>query len=116
MELDAELQDLSVDTDSAEIQWRRLSEQELKYIDGIQLRYRDVDVDAQVLVNGRRGSSVGIWARQGGTLLFLFLYCGKRIQGCDFYRFRWVFHSGSAATGYFFYSFAKSSLNVLKRA
>ena len=49
MELDAELQDLSVDTDSAEIQWRRLSDQELKYIDGIQLRYRDVDVDAQVL-------------------------------------------------------------------
>ena len=59
VEIDAQLQDLSVDADSAEIQWRRLSEQELSFIDGIQLRYRDVDVDAQVWVGGKTGGCRG---------------------------------------------------------
>lgn len=46
--VDAELQASSISQRSAQIRWRKLNETVLKYVDGIQLRYRDLDANAQV--------------------------------------------------------------------
>ena len=59
--LDAALVATNINTTWAKVGWRRLNETELLYIDGIQLRYRDVDVDAQVGRMDGCGDGSAVW-------------------------------------------------------